>query len=192
VLSNLAYLTLCRSIQLLALLAASAACCPDPVGRALRPARDAVALASAAGRRRVDLPAPPDRPATAGSGGAAADRPPGQGAPLLGLPTDQRGAPTAWRTRLRDRDSHNDAPPQAGSSATADGHHLTEVLRQQAAGIVGVRLLHRRDGLAATAVCAVLHPGAVALRRPGRVKARSLPGFRSPWPAHRTRRAAVE
>jgi hypothetical protein len=105
----------------------SAACCPDPVGVILRPARDAVVLALAAGRRRLDLPASPDRPAAAGPGGAAADRPPGQGEPPLGRPTDQRRAPTAWRARLGDRDPHHAAPPRTGSSATADGHHLAGV-----------------------------------------------------------------
>ena len=53
-------------------------------------AGDAVALASAACRWGVDLPAPPDRPAAAGPGGAAVDRPPRQGEPPLGLPADQR------------------------------------------------------------------------------------------------------
>src|SRR6266704_1458504 len=66
VLPKLAYLTLCRSVLLLG------------------QARDAVALASAAGRRRVDLPTPPDRPATTGPGGAAADRPPRQENPRWG------------------------------------------------------------------------------------------------------------
>jgi hypothetical protein len=51
VLSKLAYLTLCRSIQLLALLARGDA------------AKDLEILASAPGRRGVDLPAPPHRPA---------------------------------------------------------------------------------------------------------------------------------
>jgi hypothetical protein len=62
---------------------------PTPVVVLLRPARDAVGLASAAGRRRVDLPAPPHRPAAAEPRGAAADRPPGQGEPDLGLPTER-------------------------------------------------------------------------------------------------------
>jgi hypothetical protein len=50
-----------------------------------------------------------------------------QGEPPLGLPTDQRRAPTAWRARLGDRDPHHAAPPRTGSSATADGHHLAGV-----------------------------------------------------------------
>jgi hypothetical protein len=99
-------------------------------------ARDAVGLASAAGRWGVDLPAPPHRPAAAGSGGAAADRPPGQGEPDLGIPTDQRRAPTAWRAHLGDRDPHHAAPPRARPCAAADGHLWRAFLRRQAAGIV--------------------------------------------------------
>jgi len=41
-------------------------------------------LAPAAGRRCLDLPAPPHRPAAAGPGAAAADRPPGHREPALG------------------------------------------------------------------------------------------------------------
>jgi hypothetical protein len=119
-LSKLAYLTLCRSIQLLVLLARGR-CRQDleilvlrhqltvlrrhtpcvglePADRALlaalsrvlprarwscfsREARDAAALAPAAGRRRLDLPASPDRSAAAEPSGTAVDRPPGQGEP---------------------------------------------------------------------------------------------------------------
>jgi hypothetical protein len=100
---------------------------PSPLVVLLGHARDAVALASAAGGRRVDLPAPPDRPAAVGPGGAAADRPPRQGEPPLGLPADQRRAPTAWRARLGDRDPHDPAPSRAGPRVTADGHHLAGV-----------------------------------------------------------------
>src|SRR6266542_4299335 len=100
---------------------------PSPLVLLLGQARDAVALAPAAGRRRVDLPAPPDRPAAAGPGGAATDRPPRQGGPPLGLPADQGRAPTTWRARLGDRDRHAAAPPRARSCATADGHHLAGV-----------------------------------------------------------------
>src|SRR6266496_4898082 len=73
------------------------------------------ALASPPGRRRVDLPASLDRPAAAGSGGAAADCPPCQGEPPLGLPAyPGRAAPT-WRAPLGDGDPHHAAPPWAGT-----------------------------------------------------------------------------
>jgi hypothetical protein len=49
-----------------------------------RVARDAAALASSAGRRRLDLPAPPDRPPTTRPGPTAADRPAGNREPALG------------------------------------------------------------------------------------------------------------
>ncbi len=182
-LSKLAYLTLCRSIQVLALLARgdaakdlellvltspthrapppsptsqaptrrpSPARCrqprppPSPLVLLLGQARDAVALASAAGRRRVDLSTPPDRPAAAGPGGATADRPPRQGEPPLGLPADQRRAPTARHGRLGDRDPHHAAPPRARPRATA-GVPAPAGRRDR-----GVRLLHRGHGLAAT------------------------------------------
>src|SRR5215216_6779072 len=123
-LSKLAYVALCRSIQLLVLLARGDAAKDlelpvlrhqlavlrrqtprprlEPADRALlaavsrvlpraplvvllRPARDAAAVAQAAGCRRLDLPAPPHRPATARPGGAAAGCPPGQGESTLGL-----------------------------------------------------------------------------------------------------------
>src|SRR4029453_4947807 len=69
---------------------------PAPGGLVVLPrqARDPAALASAAGRRRVDL-STPDGPTTIGSGGAAADRPPSQGEPAVGLPAHPRRAATA-------------------------------------------------------------------------------------------------
>jgi hypothetical protein len=125
VLPRLVYLTLCRSIQLLALLAdddaakdleilvlrhqlsvlrrqtarprlgarrPSAARChqervaPIPLVLFLRQAGDAAALAPTLGGRRMDLPALPDRPTSAGRGRGTADHPPGQGEPSLGRP----------------------------------------------------------------------------------------------------------
>src|SRR6266508_605977 len=50
--------------------------------------------------RRLVLPAPPDRPTSAGRGRSTPDRPPGQGEPALGLPAHQRRAAPAWRARL--------------------------------------------------------------------------------------------
>jgi hypothetical protein len=122
-LSRLAYLTLCRSIQLFALLArgetakdleilvlrhqltvlrrqtprprlepadrallaAVSRVLPEPAGRASLSGGHTAALAPAACRRGLDVPAPRIRPAAAGSGGAAADHPLGQGEPTLGL-----------------------------------------------------------------------------------------------------------
>jgi len=133
-LSKLAYLTLCRSIQALVLLARGDAAkdlevlvlrhqlagappsgsttqagvgrpgaagrgqsCPAPSPLVVLPgeARDAAALAPASCRRRMDLPAPPVRPATAGPACTTADRPAGQGKPDLGLLAHQGRAPPA-------------------------------------------------------------------------------------------------
>ncbi len=170
-LSKLAHLTLCHSIQLLVLLARSKAartwrswcsatnwpCCAGrshapgsspptapcsrrsaghcraPAVVLLRQPRHAAALAPAAGRRRLDPPAPPARATTTRPGTAAADRPPGQREPPLGLPAHPGRTSTAWRGRLGDRDPHHAAPPRPGP------------------------LLHRRHRLAATALHPVLH-----------------------------------
>jgi hypothetical protein len=101
-----------------------------------RAARDAVALASAAGRRRMDLPVAPDRAAAAEPRCTAVDRPPGQGEPDLGLSADQgrvarfgvHVSATAIRTALR-RHGLDRAPRRASGSWQV-------FLRQQAAGIV--------------------------------------------------------
>jgi hypothetical protein len=124
VLPKLAYLALCRSIQLLVLLArgdaakdleilvprhqltvmrppgrtSQAGACRSSATRRGQPrpsssprvvllhqTGDAAALAATPGRRHLDPSAPPDRPATAGPGGAAADRPPGEGELALGV-----------------------------------------------------------------------------------------------------------
>src|SRR6266498_683923 len=63
---------------------------PSPLVLLLGQARDAVALAPAASRRRVDLPTPPDRPATAGPPHPAVDRPPCREEPAVGLPARPR------------------------------------------------------------------------------------------------------
>jgi len=174
VLSKLAYLTLCRSVQLLALLARGDAAkdleilvlrhqlavlrrqIPRPrlesadramlaaVSRVLPRARWSCFLVKPETLLRwhrrlvagVDVSAPPDRPAAVGPGGAAADRPPRQGEPPLGLPADQRRAPTAWRARLGDRDPHHAAPPWARPRVAADGHHLAGVPTPAGAGII--------------------------------------------------------
>ena len=57
-----------------------------------------------------DLPAPPDRPATARPRPPAADRPPRRGEPALGPPADQGRAPPAWRPGLSHRDPHHPLP----------------------------------------------------------------------------------
>jgi len=174
VLSKLAYLTLCRSIQLLALLARgdatkdleilvlrhqltvlrrqvqrpklqpptepcsprSAACCPVPAGPASWSSPRRCWAGIGGWSRRVDLPAPPHRPAAAEPRAAAADRPPRQGEPLLGLPADQgelqrfgvRVSATAIRTTLP-RHGLDPAPRRMATTWRA-------FLRRQAAGIV--------------------------------------------------------
>jgi putative transposase len=98
--------------------------------------RDAAGLASAAGRRCLDLRAPPDRAASAESQGAAADRPPGRGEPHLGLQRIKGEllhlgiwvSATAVRTTLR-RHGLDPAPRRMATTWPV-------FLRQQAAGIV--------------------------------------------------------
>jgi putative transposase len=172
-LPKLAYLTLCRSIQLLALLdrgdaskdleilvlrhqlsvlrrqvprprlepadrallAAVSRVLPQSAGRASSSSPTRRLLASAAGRRRVDLPSWSGTTAI-GSGGPAADRPPGQGEPTLGLPAHPRElhrlgvqvSATTIRTTLR-RHGLDPTPRPAATTWRA-------FLRQQAAGIV--------------------------------------------------------
>jgi putative transposase len=102
----------------------------------LRQARDVAALAPAAGKRRLDLPAPRTRPTATGPGAAAADRPPGQREPSLGYQRIQgellrlggRISATAIRTTLR---RHRLGPTPRGTPTT-----WRAFLRQQAAGIV--------------------------------------------------------
>jgi hypothetical protein len=98
---------------------------PRPLVVLLRAARDVAPLASAPGRRRVDLPTP-DRPATAELGGAAADRPPGQGEPALGLPAHPRRAAAPGRPGLG-RDPHDAAASRAGPGTAANGHDVAGV-----------------------------------------------------------------
>ena len=110
----------------------------------------------AAGRRRVDLP-PPDRPAAAGPGRPAADRPPGQGELPLGLPAHPRRAAAPWRARLGHRDPHDASPPRTRPGTAADYHDLAGVPAPAGRRDHGLRLLHRRHHLAQAAVRAVLH-----------------------------------
>jgi len=220
VLPSLAYLALCRSIQLLALLARAdtakdleilvlrhqldcaappnteaqaGARRPSAAGRHQprraqitlvllpREARDAVALASTAGRRRLDLPAPPDRTTTAGPAGAAADRPPGQGEPALRLPAHRRRTPAPRRPGLGHHDPHDATSVRAGPRATAGGHDLAGVPAPTGRRDHGVRLLHRRHHLATTVVRAVLHRTGHPAGPPGRGD--GLPGWRLGRPA---------
>jgi putative transposase len=158
VLSKLAYVVLCRSIQRLVLLAGGDAAKDlellvlrhqlavlrrqtprprlEPADRALLAAvsrvlprsawscffvqpGDAAAVAQAAGCRRLDLPAPPHRPAAAGPGGAAAGCPPGQGESTLGLPAIKGELLRLGRAHLGDRDPDDAAPPRARLGAAA-------------------------------------------------------------------------
>jgi hypothetical protein len=115
----------------------------------LREARHAAALASATGRRRLDLPAPWNRATATRPGHPGADRQPGQGEPALGLPAHQGRAVAPWCSDLGDRDPHHAAPPWTGSDAAADDHHLAGVPAPAGRRDPRVRLLHRRQHLAA-------------------------------------------
>ena len=71
----------------------------------LRQAGDAAALAPAAGRRRVDLHGSWTGAAAAQGGGPAADRPPGQGKPALGVTSASKGSYCASGYRSQHRRS---------------------------------------------------------------------------------------
>jgi putative transposase len=177
VLTKLAYRTLCRSIQLLALLARGDAAKDleilvlrhqlavlrrqtsrlrlEPGDRALLAAVSGVlprsrwscffvtpdTLASAAGRRGLDLSAPPYRPASAGPRRPTTDRPPRNENPRWGyqrikgelLHLGVRVSATAIRSTLR-RYGLDPAPRRATTTWRA-------FLRQQAAGIVACDFL---------------------------------------------------
>ena len=128
---------------------------PRPLVVLLGAARDVAALASAPDCRRVDLPTP-DRPATAQPGGAAADRPPGQGESALGLPAHPRRAATPRHAGIGHRDPHDAAASRAGPGTATHGHHLAGVPAPAGRRDRRLRLLHRRYGVAAPAVRAVL------------------------------------
>jgi hypothetical protein len=166
VVSNLASLTLCRSIQLLSLVARGDGATDlellvlghqrtvrrrqlppprlepadraliDPVSRVLPSSRWSCLLVQPETllgwhrrmvRRRLDLPAPPDRPATAGPGPPAVDRPAGQREPHLGRPAQQgrTAAPRGWG--LGDRDRCHAWPPWAHPGTPARCRHLAGV-----------------------------------------------------------------
>jgi len=192
VLPRLAYLTLCRPIQLLvmlargdaakdlelmvlrhqlavvrcqllrprlepadrALLAASAASCPEPAGPASWSSRRRCCAGTAAWSQ---APGPTqlvaqDDPARPGHPGA--DRPPGKEHPRWGY---QRVQGELLRLGCGSRHPRS-APPSAvmtGSSARRTATTWRAFLRQQAAGILACDLLHRRHRLAAAAVRAV-------------------------------------
>jgi hypothetical protein len=107
---------------------------PTPLVLRLRHAQDAAGLAPTPGRPRLDRPAPSDRPTTAGPGGAAADRPPGQSEPDLGLPAHQGRTVAPRHPGLRHYHHHDAASSRAGSCAPATTWRA--FLRQQAAGII--------------------------------------------------------
>jgi hypothetical protein len=164
----------CRSIQLLALLAdddaakdleilvlrhqlsvlrrqtarpssgppTSAARCHQPrvapilLVRFLCQAGDAAGLAATLGGRRMDLPALPDRPTSAGRGRGTTDHPPGQGEPRWGYQRIKgelqhlgiRVSATTIQTMLR----RHGLDPRHGGRLRPGGPFL----RQQAAGVV--------------------------------------------------------
>jgi hypothetical protein len=88
---------------------------------------DATWLASAAARRRVDLPALRTRATAAGRSGAAADRPPGHREPSLGLSAHRGRTAPAWHAGLSHRDPFDAVPPRAGPCPAAHDHHLARV-----------------------------------------------------------------
>ena len=67
---------------------------------------------------------------------AAADHPPGQRKPTLGLPEDQGRTAPAWDPRLGDRDPHHAAPPRSGPTPRPTATTWRAFLRRQAAGIL--------------------------------------------------------
>jgi hypothetical protein len=196
VLSKRAYLTLWRSIQLLALAArGDAAKDPEllvlrhqlavlrrqtprprlgPTDRALLAAVSRVLLLRhppetlLRWHRRLDLPPPWCRATITGRGRPAARRPPGQRGSPLGLPTHPRRTAAPGRASLGHRDPRDAAPPPARPCATADGHDLAGVLRRQAAGIVACDCFTRGPGMAAAAVGVVLDRTRHPTRPPGR------------------------
>ena len=122
-----------------------------------REARDAAALAPAADCPRLDLPASPDRPTTAGQGPATADHPPAQRESSLGLPAHQGRTTAPRHPGVGHHDPHHHASSRVGSCASAGGYDLAVVPAPVGHRDHGLRLLHRRHDLAAAVVCAVLH-----------------------------------
>jgi hypothetical protein len=85
-----------------------------------RQARDVAATGTADGSPRLDLPAPPDRPATAWPGRPAADRPAGPEELPLGLPAHPRRAAGFWCSCLGHRDPLDVAASRARSGTATD------------------------------------------------------------------------
>src|SRR6266545_1143838 len=83
--------------------------------------------------------------------------PPGQGELHLRLPAHQGRAAAPGELGLGNRSPNHAAPPRAGPSTAADGHHLAGVPPPAGRRDRGLRFLHRRQHLAATVVRAVLH-----------------------------------
>jgi hypothetical protein len=171
VLPRLAYLTLCRSIQLLTLLAHGDAAkdleilvlrhqltvlrrkdpttqagtrrprparrdqprpAPSPLVLLDRHATDAAALAPTNDHRSMDLPTPRARATAPGPRRAAANPPPGQGEPPLGLPAHQGRAPSTRRAGLGNRDPFYAPPLRAGPGPRRATTTWRAFLREQA------------------------------------------------------------
>jgi hypothetical protein len=206
VLSKVAYLTLCRSIRLLALLVRGdgaknleilvlrhqLAVLRRQVARLrLEPADRALLAAVSRVLFRADWSCFLVKPETLlrwhrrlvagvwnlpswsgttaiGSGGAAADRPPSQGEPAVGLPAHPRRAATARHPGLCIRNPRHPPPARPRPRTAADRHLVAGVPEAAGRRDRGVRLLHRRHHLAAAAVCAVLHRAGHPPGAPGR------------------------
>jgi len=217
-LSKPAYLTLCRSIQLLVLRPAvtplrtwrsssratsswSSAARPHdpswspPIGRCSpRSAASCHGLAGRASsldRRRCcagtgglspvpGLPAPPDRPASAE---------PGVQQLIVRLARENstwatsasRESCSAWGFGSRQPRSERRCAATGWTSTAADGHHVAGVPAPAGRRDRGLRVLHRRQHLAATAVSAVVHRTPHATSAAGRRDCR--PGRRLGHPA---------
>src|SRR5512132_18509 len=151
VLPRLVYLALCRSVELLALLARGDAAKDLEIlvlrhqlivlqRQTSRPKLEPADRALLAAISRV-LPrdrwscffVTPEslqrwhRRLVAGRWRAAVDRPPGQGEPALGLPAHQGRATPAWCADLSDRHPHHPAPPRIRPGPAAHDHHVAGV-----------------------------------------------------------------
>jgi hypothetical protein len=108
----------------------------------LRQARDAAAVASAAGRRRMDLTASWSGAAAARPGGPAANRPPGSGEPALRLSPHQGRSPAPQGAGLGIRDPNYPPPSWTRPRPASHNHDLVGVPAPAGRWDRRLRLLH--------------------------------------------------
>jgi hypothetical protein len=118
-------------------------------------ARDPPRLASAHGAPPVDLPVGAEGTAAGSRPGAAADPAIRAGEPAVGLPADPRRTAPPWLPDLGQLNQPGAARSRRRSSTSACLDHLAVVSALVGGRHPGLRLLHRRHGVAAAAVCAV-------------------------------------